>query len=136
VFGSSFTFSDGVNDEEAALYLMAEADRNRFQMRNYSVSAYGLDQMVLSLDLHRNEIARGDIVLLPTTSMSISWNWIVRQFVCQFRLGQAEYPIGKYPILTEGAWRFLDVYEECGLLESLLMASPLPAGGLYSRIRA
>jgi hypothetical protein len=136
VFGSSFTFSDGVNDDETALYILAEAHRNRFNVLNYSVSGYGLDQVVLRLELSKDAIRPGDVVMIAATSPMFEWNLLDRSFPCGFKVWQTEHPIGKYPLLEEDGWHFYDVREECGFIEALLLNSPdLPLGNLYKRMR-
>jgi hypothetical protein len=137
VFGSSFTFGDGVNNNETALYILAEANRDRYRVVNYSVSGYGLDQMVFSLESNRDAIAPGDIVVLAPTPMSLSWNMIDKAIPCQATIRSSEYPVSRYPLLTEAGWQFIDLKAACGTVDTLLFNSPgLPIGGYAMRRHA
>lgn len=134
LFGSSFTFGDGVNNDETALYILAQAHRNRFRVVNYSVSAYGLDQMVFRLEASQDSLAPGDVVVLAPTPASVSWNMIDKSFPCRFIIRSGEYPVGRYPLLTKAGWQFLDLKDACGILETLLLNSPgLPIGNYAAR---
>jgi hypothetical protein len=131
-FGSSFTFGDGVKNDETALYILAQANRDRFRVINYSVSAYGLDQMVYDLEINRDAIAPGDVVVLAPTPMSLSWNMIDASFPCLYTVRNDEYPVGLYPQLTAKGWEFVDLKASCRLIETLLYNSPsLPLGNFF-----
>ena len=132
VFGSSFTFGDGVDNAETALHILADRNANSFRVENYSVSAYGLDQMVLNLERHRDSIEPGDVVVLAPTPLSISWNMIEKSLPCQYSIAPHEYLVGEFPFLEEDGWHFVDLKKSCGLLETLLLNSPgLPIGTIY-----
>jgi hypothetical protein len=133
VFGSSFTFGVGVKNDEVALYQIARAYRDRFRILNYSVSGYGLDQMVFDLEKNQGSFAADDIVVLAPTPVSVSWNLIENSFPCQFTIRTNELPVGRYPFLTDAGWQFVDLRKACGVIETSLLNSPLPLGRLFSR---
>jgi hypothetical protein len=136
VFGTSFTFSDGVRDDQTALYLLASAHREKFRVIDYSVSAYGLDQMVLALETNQDAIAPGDVVMVAPTSISLSWNWIERGRPCSFKLVEGSYPIGSIPFLTPAGWTFVDIHKTCPTFETVVLNSSLLVGSIVAALRA
>ena len=136
VFGSSFTFGQGVRNDQVALYILAQIYRDHFRVLNYSVDGYGLDQMVLDLELNRDSIAPGDVVMLAPTPLSVSWSLIENSFPCLFTIRTGQVPLGRYPFLTKDGWQFVDLERACGFIDTTLMNSPLPVGNLLRRYRA
>lgn len=46
IFGDSFTFGVGLEDDEVMLYILQNSVRNKYKVYNFSVEGYGPHQML------------------------------------------------------------------------------------------
>jgi len=135
-FGDSFIFGHGVANEDTALNLLAARLRDRFNVQNYGVMGYGLDQMLVRLQDSLDEIGPGDVVIFAPTSWDLDRNLIVKASIC-WPAFHYQRDLSRLPLWRDGRWAFVPAAEACGFVEGLLMvASDLPLGMLYQRYRA
>jgi hypothetical protein len=136
VFGDSFTFGFGVANEDTWLNLASEALGEVVDVLNYGVMGYALEQMVLSLERHRDEIAPGDLVIFAPISADLERSLVGRTYVCGGMIRAEANEI--FPKLDNGSWRMARLDEECSfVLDTLLGNSPFPVsfGALYRQTR-
>lgn len=130
-FGDSFTFGVGVGNEESALNLLAQRLAGKFNVRNYGVMGYGLDQMLLRLEDSLDEIDPGDVVVFAPLSWDLNRNLVFKTAVCETTLGWRGTE-SRLPLWRDGDWAFVRPRDSCGRAETLLAAYPhLPVGRLY-----
>ncbi len=134
VFGDSFTFGEGVNDDETALHLLAERLAGRWNVRNYGVSGYGVAQMLLSLMKHDEDIRPGDGVVFWVYSEDLMRNLAHKAFLC--RIGARGADRASFPRFINGRWTAVALDDACGDFERLMLLSQsLPVGWLYNGVR-
>lgn len=138
-FGDSFIFGYGVANEATALNLLAANNRDRFNVLNYGVSGYGLEQMFIRLRASARDIEPGDIVVFAPSTLDLERNLIDKTFVCGTHWeNESENPAEVYPVFRDGRWDTVRVDEECNLIETLLLHSrfhSLPLGLIYDGLR-
>jgi hypothetical protein len=136
VFGDSFTFGFGVANADTWLNLVDAELGEEVDVLNYGVMGYALEQMVLSLERHRDEIAPGDLVIFAPISADLERSLVGRTYVCGGTIRAEANEI--FPKLETGTWRMARLDEECSfVLDTLLGNSPFPAsfGALYRQMR-
>ncbi len=134
-FGDSFTFGQGAMNEDTALNLLAERIGDQFNVLNYGVMGYGLEQMLARLRSSLDAIEPGDLIVFSPLSEDILRNLIHRVHLCQLILTKGSVSGGSVqsvPVFRNGRWDIIQIREECGLLESLILTSyAMPIGILY-----
>ncbi len=137
VFGDSYTFGHGVDNEDTALNLLAGtfAKDHGFNVQNYAVMGYGLEQMYTALDLHRGEIEAGDQVVFAPTSFDLLRNMIDKRFLCQYP-PRGNVPVGRVTMRLEGRWTAVDLDEACHPVQNLFLQSSFLVGFVYRAVRA
>lgn len=136
-FGDSILFGAGVGNHETALYLLSERLRGTFNVLNYAVSGYGLEQMYARLLLKTDEIKEGDVVVFAPYSGDLERNLISKRLPCnQFFFAPPASGFRYYPVFESGRLTKSELASECNyLIDFLLLRSTLPAGHLYRWIR-
>ncbi len=134
-FGDSFTFGQGVTNEDTALNLLAARIGDQFNVLNYGVMGYGLAQMLARLRFNLAAIEPGDLIVFSPLSSDIRRNLIHKGHLCKLILRKGRFSgelVQSVPVFRNGRWDIIQIREECGLLESLLLASyTMPMGILY-----
>ncbi|MFB3133969.1 MAG: SGNH/GDSL hydrolase family protein, partial [Rhodothermales bacterium] len=134
-FGDSFTFGEGVMNEDTALNLLAERIGDQFNVLNYGVMGYSLEQMLARLRSSLDAIEPGDLIVFSPLSTDILRNFTHRVHLCQlmFRKGRfSGESVQSVPVFRNGRWDIIQIREECGFLESLILTSyAMPIGILY-----
>ena len=129
-FGDSFTFGLGVNNEDTALNILAARRRDQFNVLNYGVSGYGLEQMVVRLRASLDEVKPDDAVIFSPLTTDFHRNLINNGFFCAIML---TYNIESVPVFRDGDWHTTDLREECDVLQTLLRNSKwMPLGEIYN----
>lgn len=133
IFGDSFTFGYGVDNGETWPDFLRDHFDKRFNVFNYAVIGYGLDQMYLSFRQNADRIKEGDIVLFAPISDDLQRNLIAKTHPCLVYLTE---PGGdhRYPKYENGAWRTVSLANECDYLKDSLLGNafwPISLGGFY-----
>ena len=84
VFGDSFVFGDGVNDEQTFAYYLQMA-RPNYNVKLFAVTGYGLVQTYLRIQQLKSEISERDIVIIGYADF-----YDVRNVAAPFRLREVE----------------------------------------------
>lgn len=127
VFGDSFAFGFGVANRDTWLNLLARKLQPEANVFNYGVVGYGLEQMYLSLERHRDQIRPGDLVIFAPVADDLARGLAGRHYVCggQIRAERSEM----FPKFEDGAWTTVRLSDECSfLLDTVLANSPFPIG--------
>jgi len=133
VFGASYIFGHGIANADTALNLLAERTNHRFNVQNYGVSGYGLEQMVLRMEDNFDQIRDGDLVYFIPTASSLARNTIHRKHRCKGRFlrNRGDRVI---PFYEDGEWRRVSLRDECRFLTDLVLRnSELIFGRIYDR---
>lgn len=137
-FGDSMLFGPFVDNEETALSVLSERLGPHYQVTNYAVSGYGLQQMLGRLIQKRDRIALGDAVLFAPYSADLERNLVFKRLPCgQHFTARAK---GRsdlvYPVLERGEIKAIQLEKACNLYQDyLLLRSFLPLGSLYRSSR-
>lgn len=133
-FGDSYIFGFEVSDSETALQVLARESkiRGRFELLNYGVVGYGLEQMLTRLQLAQSEIAKGDVVVLTFIAHDLvrsdkSGSWVCRE---------PWYGPGvqTFPVYEHGRLQVKRIDELCNRTASMLLYSGLPIGKVLTKI--
>jgi hypothetical protein len=130
-FGESFIFGQGVTNEETAVNLLAKKLEGRFNILNYGVPGYGIEQMLLHFRSRLSNIRPNDIVVFAPLSGDLKRNFIHRAHVCKYVLEYSHENSPSLPMWTENGWVSIHVSDECSALEALLLNSSGLLGRLY-----
>ena len=136
-FGDSFTFGFGVSNEDTALNILAERFRDQFNVLNYGVIGYGLEQMTVRLWTNLDEVKSGDVVIFSPLTTDIYRSSVNNALFCSILLA-SKHLIGAggepVRIFRNGEWDTSNIREHCNLLETLLLnSSGMPLGAIYQR---
>jgi hypothetical protein len=130
-FGDSFIFGQGVNNEETAVNLLANKLQGHFNILNYGVPGYGIEQMLLSFRSRLSDIQPDDVVMFAPVSGSLKRNFIHRAHFCKYVLEYSHENSPSLPMWTGNGWVSVRVSDECSALEALLLNSSGLLGRLY-----
>ena len=135
-FGDSYTFGHGADNDDTALNVLARgfARAKGFNVANYAVMAYGLEQMITRLKMHRDLIKPGDYVIFTPTSFDLLRNMIHKRFLCQFLIRKSA-PVGKVTMRDDGTWTTTDLDQACNSTENRFLHSNFLFGLVYNAIR-
>jgi hypothetical protein len=103
-FGDSFTFGHGVENDQTAVSIVADALGRHANVVNHGVMGYGLEQMFLRLRAAKDIIQPGDIVVFSPVSLDLTRNLIAKDFVC-FLYYKNYSKVETYPWWDGTAWR-------------------------------
>lgn len=136
VFGDSFTFGYGVDNQDTWLNIVQSQIGDQYQIYNYGVAGYSLEQMYLSMRRHAAEIQEGDVVIFAPVSTDLERSLVGKTYVCGgvIRDQQAEI----FPKLRNGEWVWLELEDECNYYFDTLLANsifPISFGSLYQAWR-
>jgi len=129
-FGESFIFGLGVTNEQTALNLLARNLKGRFNVLNYGVPGYGIEQMLFYFRSRLRDTQPGDVVVFAPLSEDLKRN-LIHGSVCQSVLDYQRKDSPTFPMWTEDGWVIVRVSDECTALEALLVDSPGLLGRLY-----
>ncbi len=134
-FGDSFTFGNGVTNDDTHLNLLAAAYGDRINVLNYGVSGYGLEQMFIRFRNNSGSVRPGDIVLFTPMSYDLLRSIEFGDVVCS-QIFEAKPGTWRFPVHQDGIWDFVDPHAECSWHKALLIANRnlLPVGHLYRRL--
>ena len=111
VFGDSFLFGQGVDQDKIATHLLAERFEGRANVLNYAVSGYGIEQMALRLEAAASTIKPGDVVIISPITNDLRRNLITKQLVCtHYHEGFAS---DRFPRWDDGRWRYEALQDHC-----------------------
>lgn len=136
VFGDSYVFGHGVGNDDTALNVLARgfgAERG-FNVVNYAVMGFGLEQMVMRLNERRDLVEQGDMVLFAPMSFDLRRNMIDRRFLCRFPV-RGNYPLGAVKMRVGGRWESIDLASACASSENRWLQAQFLAGLVYHAIR-
>jgi len=131
LFGDSFTFGNGVNDDETFPSRMAAALKGRVRVCNAGVPGYGITQMYARLVQLQTNLQPGDIVVFAPISEDIARNW--QEFDFPARLLFWDEPIEHFPIFEGGSVRVQRVNTFANRWKAILQGAPL-TGGVFRRL--
>ncbi len=133
IFGDSFTFGFGVDNQEAWPDVLRQVMDPSINVMNYAVIGYGLEQMYLSLERHKDRIRKGDIVLFAPIADDLQRNLLAKTHVCMTPLIEPETDHA-FPKYVDEAWRAVPLEDECSYFWDSLLGNalwPISLGGLY-----
>lgn len=133
VFGDSFTFGFGVDNQETWPELLKQRADQPINVMNYAVIGYGLEQMYLSLERHADRIKQDDIVLFAPISDDLQRNLLAKTHVCMTPLMEPERK-HYFPKYEDKTWRAVPLEGECSYFWDSLLGNalwPISLGGIY-----
>jgi len=135
-FADSYTFGHGVGNDDTALNVLAQgfARRHGFNVANYAVMGYGLEQMFTRLKLHQERIKPGDYVIFTPMSFDLLRNMIDKRFLCRYPV-RKRTPLGEVMMRMDGRWQDIHLAEACNPTENRLLQSNFLFGLVYHAIR-
>jgi hypothetical protein len=132
VFGDSFTFGYGVSNDETWLNIVHERVGEQYDLYNYGVAGYGIEQMYWQIRKNLQQIEAGDIVILAPVSEDLERSIIGRTYVCGGLIRDRSN--GAFPAMKNGEWKWVEREKKCNYLLDTLLASsvfPVSFGSLY-----
>ena len=130
-FGDSFTFGKGVSNKDTTLNLLAAEIGEKFDVLNYGVIGYGVEQMFILFRSNLTNIKAGDVVVFSPLSMDLTRNFIYKEHYCGYAFREG-YSVQRLPALRNDRWVFPRLGDECHFLETMILTSyRLPLGTLY-----
>jgi hypothetical protein len=134
-FGDSLVFGHGVSNKDTALNLLSDRLGGAFNVMNYGVMGYGVEQIFLRFHQNEEEIHRGDYVVFIPSSLDVFRDIGHPKYICTVHF-RALQPVASYPRFMSGEWQFVSLIDECGYVtDYLLMTSRLPFGFLWRMLR-
>jgi hypothetical protein len=130
-FGDSFIFGQGVTNEMTAVNLLAKNLQGHFNILNYGVPGYGIEQMLLSFRSRLSDIQPDDVVVFAPLSDDLERNFIHRAHFCKYVLEYGPNDSPSLPMWNKDGWMSVRVSDECTALEALLLHSSGLLGRLY-----
>ena len=124
-FGDSVLFGYGVAPEHSALGLLS-GQLSRWQVANWSVPGYGLEQMLGRLEQALSHLAVGDAVVFAPTSYDLERNLIHRASICALTYREG---VLYFPRFVEGRLETVETVPRCSFVfDGLMLNSNLPLG--------
>lgn len=129
-FGDSYIFGFGVPDSQTALQLLARDPRisGRFEVLNYGVIGYGLEQMLMRLQLAQGEISKDDVVVFTFIGHDLVRSAKGGLWVCREPWHGAD--VKTFPVYQDGHLRVAQIRELCNSTVDMILFSGLPVGEL------
>ncbi len=131
VFGDSFTFGQGVEDDETYAALLQQALGPAYRVLNYGVDGYGPEQMDLRMEQYADRIGRGDLVLWAPISEDLKRSFLDRRFICALASGPTPR-VESVAVLGIDGFEPVRVEQRCSWLDVFLGRSFLPFANLVN----
>jgi hypothetical protein len=133
VFGDSFTFGQGVEDNETYAARLQQAVGPVYEVVNYGVNGYGPEQMYLRMQHYADRIAEGDLVLWAPISEDLRRSFVDRRFICALAAGQT-LQIDSVAVLGADGFEPVPVAARCRWLDAFLGRSFLPFANVVNTV--
>jgi hypothetical protein len=133
VFGDSFTFGQGVEDDQTYPALLQQALGPAYEVVSYGVNGYGPEQMYLRMERYADRIAAGDLVLWAPVSEDLGRSFIDPRYICALAASQ-RLRIEVAPVLGPDGFEAAMVGERCTGLDVFLGRSFLPFANIVNTV--